>query len=165
MNDKMKNLNIKESLLNALRGFADAFERERNLRIHLSAASLISAFAYVYGTDRTGAAVLMLTIALVIFAELVNSAVEKAVDTATDKLRFDAMHAKDYAAAAVLVTAVGAIGVGIALFGDLKRIYAALCTIASDAGLIILFVFILAADLAMLMYPFIKNRILRGKNR
>ena len=154
----MKNTNLIKSFIHAACGFADAFKRERNLRIHLSFANLVLVFAAVYGLDRNGFGILILTVTAVIFAELMNSAVEKAVDTATSKYRFDAGHAKDFGAAATLVSAIGAVCVGIALFGDLKRIRQACIIIFTSPLLLTVFVILLAVDVLMIMYPkFIKR--------
>jgi diacylglycerol kinase len=60
-------------------------------------------------------AVLFLTIALVVAAELVNSAVESVVDLVSPEDHPLAKRAKDVAAAAVLVAVAGAVAVGICL--------------------------------------------------
>jgi len=159
----MKNNNIIQSFYHALRGFKDAFLRERNLRIHLSVANLILVFAWVYGIDRNGYAQLIISITMVIFAELVNSAVEKAVDTATSTYRFDAGHAKDFAAAATLVTAVGSICVGITLFASLSRIENALVKIFTSPVLMCVFALLLIFDILMIMYPKFMKRKRKGK--
>ena len=58
-------------------------------------AVLISIFAYFYGINRTEWAVLILTIGAVISAELINTALEQAVNTATEKILPSAKLAKD----------------------------------------------------------------------
>jgi len=152
----MKNISIIKSFYHALCGFRDAFMRERNLRVHLIVANLILVFATAYGIDRGGYAVLIATITLVVATELMNSAVEKAVDTITHECRFDAMHAKDFAAAATLACAVGAIGVGIALFGDIERIWSALVTIFTSPVYLVVYFILLVLDTYMLFYPKIR---------
>ena len=59
---------------------------------------------------------LMLTIALVVFAEMINTAIEGVVDMVTKEYPPLADMVKDVAAGAVLVTAVVAIGVGYLIF-------------------------------------------------
>ena len=61
-------------------------------------------------------AALLLTLALVIGAEALNTAVEQAVDLASPASHPKARAAKDAAAGAVLVCAVAAVGVAAALF-------------------------------------------------
>lgn len=152
----MKNVSIIKSFYHALCGFRDAFMRERNLRVHLSVANLIIVFAIAYGLDRLGFAALLLMITFVISTELMNSAVEKAVDTTTKSCRFDAMHAKDFAAAATLVCAVGAISVGVALFGDVGKIIDALFVIFTSPVYLTIYFILLVLDTYMLFYPKIK---------
>ena len=60
-------------------------------------------------------AMLFLTIALVVAAELFNAAVETVVDLVSPEDHPLAKRAKDVAAAAVLVAAMGAVAVGICL--------------------------------------------------
>jgi diacylglycerol kinase len=62
-----------------------------------------------------GWAVLFLTIALVVAAELLNAAVESVVDLVSPEDHPLAKRAKDVAAAAVLVAVAGAIAVGVCL--------------------------------------------------
>ncbi|MDP9107268.1 MAG: diacylglycerol kinase family protein, partial [Candidatus Eremiobacteraeota bacterium] len=62
-----------------------------------------------------GWAILFLTIALVVGAELLNAAVESVVNLVSPEDHPLAKRAKDVAAAAVLVAAAGAVAVGICL--------------------------------------------------
>ena len=62
-------------------------------------------------------AILILTIAMVITLELVNTAAERIVDMVTEEYHPLAEKAKDIAAGAVLVGAVASVIVGICLFG------------------------------------------------
>ena len=67
----------------AFSGFAKAVKNERNLKIHLSVASLIIAFAYFFGLTRTEWAILFLAIGFVIASELFNTSVEWCADAVT----------------------------------------------------------------------------------
>lgn len=107
-----------------LRGFVDAgrglwtcLREERNFRIHLCAAAYALGFAPAMALSRGEWAALLLTIALVIGMEAVNTAIERAVDLASPDRHPLARAAKDAAAGAVLFCAVAAVGVGVALFG------------------------------------------------
>jgi undecaprenol kinase len=72
-----------------------------------------------------GWGLVVVAIALVVVAELLNAAIEATVDLISPAEHPLAKRAKDIAAAAVLVAAVGAVGVGVVL---------ALWTIAGAAG-------------------------------
>ncbi len=161
----MKNTSLITSFSHAVRGFVDAFKRERNLRIHIAVADLIIPFAVVYGLDRNGFAVLVIAIMVVISAELFNSAVEKAVDTATKEYRADAKHSKDFAAAATLVCAVGAVLCGVCLFTETAKIAATLIAIFTDIRWLSLFAVIFTADIFIVFYPlFMKKHFKNREN-
>lgn len=117
-----KNTGFLQSLKNALSGFFYAVKNERNLRFHLCVANLICIFAYFFKLSRTEWAILFIAILSVVSAELFNTAIEHAVDTATDKICDTAKNAKDVSAAAPCFCAVCAVIIGIMLFGDLKKI-------------------------------------------
>lgn len=60
--------------------------------------------------------ILILTILLVIAAEMINTALEKMVDLITKEHRMEAKIAKDVASGMVLITAIGAIIIGLIIF-------------------------------------------------
>ena len=117
----MKNKCFIGSFKNAMSGIIETIKNERNMRIHLSVFNLIIIFAYFYGLSRAEWAVLMLTCGCVIGAELINTAIENAVDTSTDKICETARVSKDSAAGAVLFLAMTSILVGIMLFFDVDK--------------------------------------------
>ncbi len=114
----------------ALQGLGHCIRRERNMRVHLSAAALVLAFSACYGLERAQYGLLVLAIGLVMAAEAFNTAIERAVDLAAKERRLLAGQAKDCAAAGVLLAAVTAVFVGWALFGDWPRLLAAIGGIA-----------------------------------
>jgi diacylglycerol kinase len=90
----------------AVRGIFVAYREEPNLRFHLFAATCAALGGYAVGLKGWEVAYLAGTIALVLFAELVNTAVERSVDLAADGRRHPlAGLAKQVAAGAVLLTA------------------------------------------------------------
>lgn len=101
----------------AFRGLADAWRCQQNLRIHVLIALAASALATSLRLAPMHWAVLMLTYSLVIAAELFNSALEVLTDLVSPDYHPLARQAKDTAAAAVVVAAVGAVAVGLLLFG------------------------------------------------
>ena len=120
-----------KSFVYAFNGIKNAVLTERNFRIHMTAIFFVLYFSVLYGLTPTQYAVLYLILAAVPALELVNTAVEKAVDLATDKRCELAKIAKDSAAAAVLVAAFGALGVAISLFSDTEKFKFALSTALS----------------------------------
>ena len=117
-----------ESLKSLFRSFGYAFRgifrtlaEERNMRIHAVCMVYMYTFLAVYdffAVTRAQLALLFLANALVVAAELVNTAVQHAVDLAADAYRLHAKRAKDAAAGAVLVCAAFAVAVGVAVLGQ-----------------------------------------------
>jgi|SRR5690606_5713803 len=88
------------------------------MRIHILAALVVLAGAILLGVSRVELAILLLTIALVLVAEMVNTAIESTVDLITQEYHERAKVAKHVAAGAVLLAAVGAVFVGYLIFFD-----------------------------------------------
>lgn len=102
---------------NAARGVWLAYRAEPNLRFHVFAAAAALALARITGTDGWRLAYLMTAIALVLVAELANTAVERAVDLASRQQPDPvARAAKDVAAGVVLVATVHALAAGWLVF-------------------------------------------------
>ncbi len=106
-----------KSFVYAFRGIVFAVANERNMRVHLCCLGYMMFFLLRYDffeVSRTQAAILALAAALVIVAEYINTAVERAVDTASKgETSESARIAKDTAAGAVLVATFFAVAVGI----------------------------------------------------
>lgn len=107
-----------QSLYHAITGLAQAFERERNMKIHCVSAVLVVVAAVCLHVDLVGWALLAIAIGIVITTELINTAVERLVDLASEgTISRLAREAKDIAAGAVLLSALVAIAIGAAVFG------------------------------------------------
>lgn len=112
----MKSRPFTNSLADALRGIVQATRRERNLRVHLLIAALVVVLAVAMRFAPLELAVLSLTIGLVITAELINTAIEAAIDLAAPERHSLAQLGKDAAAGAVLCAAAVSVAVGGLLF-------------------------------------------------
>ena len=102
----------------AFKGITYCLSHERNMRIHLCFMVYMFGFLGVYDffeVTRTQIALLIAVCALVLSLEAVNTAVEKAVDLATEEIKTLAKISKDAAAGAVLISAIGAVAVGISI--------------------------------------------------
>ena len=89
---------------------------QRNAKIHTAMGIAAVALGFVLGIDRYEWLTLTLTIAIVLAAEGVNTAIEAAVDLASPTYHPLAKSAKDVGAGTVLLTAVAAVIVGMLLF-------------------------------------------------
>ena len=104
------------SFQNALRGIGQVIRQQRNARIHAAATVAALLLAAALGLSPLEWALLVIVITLVWSAELMNSAVEAAVDLAQPAAHPLAGLAKDAAAGAVLLAALAALLVGGILF-------------------------------------------------
>lgn len=100
----------------AFAGLWWAIKTQRNMRLHIGASVAVVALALLLRATATEAAVLTLTCTVVLAAEMLNTVVEAAVDLASPERHPLARIAKDVAAGAVLLTAIGAVVVGLLIF-------------------------------------------------
>lgn len=113
-------LSFFKSFKYALRGFLFCLRNERNMRIHCVAAVYVLLFSFFYELSRMQYCILLLTLALVMGMEMVNTSVEEVINLVAPHYDQMARIAKDVAAGAVLVCALAAVGVGVALFWDVE---------------------------------------------
>lgn len=118
-------MNKRFSLINSFRcafkGIAFVAQHERNMRIHMVFVLYVAFFSAFYDFSKTEIAVLVITCALVMIFEILNTSIEVIVDKVSPKYSPLAKVAKDAAAGAVLLSAVMAVIVGIVLFFDIER--------------------------------------------
>lgn len=106
---------LQQSFRWAARGFALALQ-ERNLRIHLAAAVLVVGLGLLCELAAWQWGLLIVAIVLVLFAEMVNTALERVVDLASPGYAELARTAKDVAAGAVMLTALAALALANVVF-------------------------------------------------
>lgn len=112
------NPSILASFRASLSGLGYALANERNLKVHAGVTVLVLIIVGLLGVNAVEASLLLLVIGLVWCMELVNSAVEATVDLVVgEQLHPLAKVAKDVAAAAVVVAALVAVGVGFLVLG------------------------------------------------
>ena len=100
----------------AIKGICWGIRTQRNLRIHLVALLVICLFNTLAGFSPIHWAVELLCCMVVIAMELINSALEAACDAVTERHSAIIGHAKDAAAGAVLVSAIGSVAVALLIF-------------------------------------------------
>ena len=118
----MRSRSLLWSFQHAIEGAVFALRTQRNMRIHVAAALLALVAALVLGVDRLGIVAIVFAIALVFVTELVNTAIEAAVDVATERFDPLAKTAKDVAAGAVLVASMSALVVAYLVLYDRLRV-------------------------------------------
>jgi diacylglycerol kinase (ATP) len=105
-----------ESFNFAVEGIIHVVRTQRNMRIHLLAAVIVLVAAIWVGVSKLELIALLLAIAFVFMTEMINSALEQAIDVATTSFDPLAKLAKDVAAGAVLIATVNAIAIGYLVF-------------------------------------------------
>lgn len=128
------------SFADAFRGVWDCVKAERNMRVHLTACCCVIFLGARLGLSRGEWAALALTLGMVTSAETMNTAVEKLCDFTESRRNPHIRVIKDLAAGAVVLTALAAVGVGIALFfrWETWQILLDLLTAPLSCGLLIL---------------------------
>lgn len=97
-------------------GVLALFASQRNARVQLGAAAAVIAAGLVFGISRLEWISVTLCIAAVLAAEGLNSAIESLADALHPERHPLVGRAKDLAAGAVLICALGAAGVGAIIF-------------------------------------------------
>ena len=105
-----------ESFNFAFEGIIHVLRTQRNMRIHFLSAVVVLVAALATGVSRLELIALLLAIAFVMIAEMINTAIEGAVDVSTTSFDPNAKLAKDIAAGAVLIATVNAVAIGYLVF-------------------------------------------------
>ncbi|MBK6964186.1 MAG: diacylglycerol kinase family protein [Bacteroidales bacterium] len=106
---------FRKSLLAAFRGIIIA-GNERNIRIHLIAAVLVTIAGFILKISLTKWMIILILFAVVISAELINSALERLANLVEPNVNSHIRDLKDIAAGAVLLTSIVSVIIGIIIF-------------------------------------------------
>lgn len=116
--DNIKIKKLVDSFNNAISGILYAVRTQLNIKIHLVVAFIVMSASLFYDITKIELIILSSTIILVVFAELVNTAIEVAIDATTNYYHPLAKIAKNISAGAVLITALNSIFIGYLIFWD-----------------------------------------------
>ena len=105
-----------ESFRFALNGLLLLLKNEHNSRIHLLASIIAILMGIIMKIDHYEWSLLIIVIGAVFLTELLNSSIESLADLIDPEWNELIMRAKDYSAAAVLMSAIVAIVVGGLIF-------------------------------------------------
>ena len=108
--------NFLESVNHAIDGITYTKEHERNFRVELFMMVLVLVAGIYFRVSIAEWLVLLLTIAIVLTLEMVNTAIERCVDLVTKDYHELAKNAKDVAAGAVFVMSMFSVCIGIIIF-------------------------------------------------
>ncbi len=115
---KFKSQGFGNTFKNARKGFRLVVKSERNLRVHLVVASLVIAMGFVFQFTAIEFCIALIAIANVIVAEMLNTAIEFALDSIYHN-KYSKMvgMAKDISAGAVMFATIISSIIGFILFG------------------------------------------------
>lgn len=105
-----------ESANHAIDGIQYTIDNERNFRIELIFAIIVTIMSYVLNVSILEWTILILTIGIVLALEMVNTSIERVVDLVTKDYLPLAKYAKDVSAGAVLIMSMFSVAIGILIF-------------------------------------------------
>lgn len=114
----MKVKKLVDSFNYAIEGIIYSIRTQRNMKIHMIATIIVLTATFFYDLSKIELLIITITITLVIVAEMINTAVECAIDATTNFYHPLAKIAKNVSAGAVLVTAINSVLVGYVIFWD-----------------------------------------------
>lgn len=100
----------------AFEGIWSGIRKERNMKIHCLAVILVTLAGTLFQITASEWCICLVLFALVVSLELVNTAIEAAVDLVTEEKQPLAKLAKDTAAGAVLFSAIVSVIAGCIIF-------------------------------------------------
>jgi diacylglycerol kinase len=100
----------------AFRGLKSMLKNEHNSRIHLLAAIIALTLAIILKINRDEWSLLIIVIGVVFITELLNSSIEALADLVDNEWNEKIKISKDYAAAAVFISALIAVVIGGLIF-------------------------------------------------
>lgn len=115
---KWQTENFVKSFKYAISGIVYGMKTQRNIIIQLCFAVLAIFFGAFLKISKIEWIVIIFTIMFVIFAEMINTAIESVTDLITEEYNKKAKIAKDVAAGAVLISAINAICMGLIIYLD-----------------------------------------------
>lgn len=115
---KFKAQGFGNTFKNARKGFRLVMKSEMNIRIHAVIAVFVTVLAYILEFSAVEYCILFLAIAVVIVSEMLNTAIEFALDSIYHN-KYSRMvgMAKDISAGAVMFASVISVIIGVILFG------------------------------------------------
>ena len=113
---KLENEKCSNAFVCAARGIKEAIKTEANLKFDILVAIIIIACGFFFRINMVEWIVCILAIGVMLFAELMNTAVEAVVDLYTRENNKQAKKAKDISAGAVLILSINVAVIGLIIY-------------------------------------------------
>lgn len=113
---KVKTKKIANSFKYAFQGFVSSFKTERNMKIHIFIMLLVIIAGIILNINKYEWIICIICFALVIGAELFNTAIETTIDIVMPYKNEKAKLAKDISASGVLILAIASAIIGLIIF-------------------------------------------------
>ena len=107
---------FKGSVKNCLDGISYVTKSEKNFKREIALGIIALILSYILKIDKIEFIIVLTMICLVLTTEIINTAIERAVDLVTKEYHELARISKDVSAASVLVTSIFALIIGIIIF-------------------------------------------------
>lgn len=107
---------FKGSVKNCLDGISYVTKNEKNFKREIALGIIALILSYILKIDKIEFIIILTMICLVLTTEIINTAIERAVDLVTKEYHELARIAKDVSAGSVLVTSTFALIIGIIIF-------------------------------------------------
>jgi len=104
------------SFIHAFRGLRSLIKNEHNARIHLAAAVVAVTAGILFKISRAEWMLIIIVIGMVFLAELLNSSLEALADIVDPEWNEKIRKSKDFASAAVLISAIVSVIIGGLIF-------------------------------------------------
>ena len=116
---KFKSQGLKNTFKNAGKGIRIVLKSENNIRVHFFVALFVIVFGLILDLSVAKLCILLLAIGLVVVAEMLNSAIEFALDAMFhNKYSRLVGMAKDISAGAVMFATFISVAIGLIMFGS-----------------------------------------------
>jgi diacylglycerol kinase len=100
----------------AWNGIIQFFKTEPNAQLHLAATVIVVALSVAFKVTKAEALIILFAIAFVWITEMINTAIEKAMDFISVQRHPQIRFIKDVAAGAVLIASIAALVAGMIIF-------------------------------------------------
>lgn len=124
----------------AFRGIWYTVKSESHMRFHMVAGFYVLLFSLFYNFSAAQTALLIILIALIMAAEIVNTCIEELCNLISDRYEPLIRVAKDTAAGAVLVLSIAAAVVAVVFFHDFDVLYGIFLFFCANPVLLVLLV-------------------------